>query len=94
MSMPQQATPDKNIETHALYKNRVWRMTHGVRVQAHDYDGTLYAFEVTQRTKCLGTLIPTDIEDMRRMESILDKNQSINGFPCNDQFGTIIHVTN
>lgn len=91
--MLQRTTPDKNIETYALYENRVWKMTNGVRVQARDYDGTLYAFEVTQCTKCLGTLIPTDVEDMKRMKRILDNNQSINGFACNDQFGTIIHVS-
>ena len=74
------------------FKNRNWRLSHGVCVETHQYDDTLYAFEFTQHGKCLGTVIPNDIGDMCRMEYILDNNISVDGFKCNDEFNTIIHV--
>lgn len=75
-----------------LFKNRTWHLSHGVMVQTHIYDGSLYAFEVTQRGKCLGTLIPNNIGDMMRMSYILDNDMSLDGFRCNDEFDTVIRV--
>lgn len=70
-----------------------WELSHGVRVQTHPYDDTLYAFEVTQHKVCLGTLIPNDVGDMERMRYVLDNDLSIDGFECNDEFGTVIQVS-
>lgn len=69
-----------------------WKLSYDVRVQTHQYDDTLYAFEVTQHKQCLGTMIPNDIGDMVRMKYVLDKDLPIDGFQCNDEFGTVIRV--
>jgi hypothetical protein len=74
------------------FKNRTWTLSHGVRVQTHPYDDVLYAFEVTQHTVCLGTLIPNDVGDMERMKYVLDNDLSLDGFECNNGFGTVIQV--
>lgn len=74
------------------FKNLSWNLSHGVRVRTHQYDDTLYAFEVTQRNTCLGTIIPQNIGDMERMKYVLDNDLPIDGFECNDDFGTLIHV--
>lgn len=75
-----------------LFKDRTWRLSHDVCVETHQYDDALYAFECTQRNRCLGTVIPKDIGDMLRMEYILDNDIPVDGFKCNDEFNTIIHV--
>lgn len=75
-----------------VFENQSWILSHGVRVQTHHYDGMLYAFEVTQYNTCLGTIIPNDVGDMNRMKYVLDNDLSIDGFECNDEFGTVIRV--
>lgn len=75
-----------------MFKDLSWELSHGVRVRTHKYDETLYAFEITQYKQCLGTLIPNSIGDMKRMKYVLDNDLPIDGFECNDGFGTIIHV--
>lgn len=69
-----------------------WELPHGVRVQTHQYDDILYAFEVTQHKQCLGTMIPNNIGDMERVKYLLDNDQSLDGFACNDEFGTVIRI--
>ena len=77
--------------THT-FENRRWKLSHGVNVLTHKYDDTLYAFEISQYGRCLGTLIPKDVGDMLRMAYVLDNDISLDGFKCNDDFDTIIHV--
>lgn len=74
------------------FENRSWVLSHGVRVQTHPYDDMLYAFEVTQHNTCLGNLIPNNVGDMERMAYVLDNDLSLDGFECNDGFGTVIRV--
>ena len=74
------------------FKDKHWMLSNGVRVQTHPYDDTLYAFEVTQQKRCLGTIIPLVQEDMERLRYILDNDLSLNGIKCNDEFGTLIRV--
>lgn len=74
------------------FRDLAWTLPHGVRVQTHNYDNTLCAFEVTQHKTCLGTLIPSNIGDMERLKYVLDHNLSIDGFECNDGFGTVIEI--
>jgi DNA-directed RNA polymerase subunit L len=69
-----------------------WELSHGVRVRTHRYDDTLYAFEITQHDKCLGTLIPNTIGDMERIKYVLDNDLPLDGYECNDEFKTIIKV--
>ncbi|MGX1195790.1 hypothetical protein [Metabacillus sp. SLBN-84] len=78
--------------TPSGYSNLSWTLSHDVRVVTHQYDDTLYAFEVTQHLTCLGTVIPNSIGDMERMKYVLDHNLPIDGFQCNDEFGTVIRV--
>lgn len=72
--------------------NRTWKLSHGVRVTAHNYDHTLCAFEILQYKRCLGTFIPNNIGDMERMVYLLDNDLSIEGFHCNDPFDTVIQI--
>lgn len=74
------------------FKDKQWVLSHGVRVETHPYDDTLYAFEVTQQKRCLGTIIPLVQKDMERLRYILDNDLSLDGIKCNDEFGTLIRV--
>lgn len=82
------------IEQHIknTFHNRTWKLSHGVHVQTHKYDDTLYAFEVTQNKRCLGTIIPKNITNMYQMEYVLNNDITLDGFKCNDDFNTIIRV--
>lgn len=85
-------TPTLTATDPQTFRNLSWELSHGVRVKTHNYDDTLCAFEVTQHKQCLGTLIPNNIGDMERLKYVLDNGQSIDGFECNDGFGTVIRV--
>ncbi|WP_078598617.1 hypothetical protein [Evansella clarkii] len=86
------ATPTPTAPNPHDFSDLTWELSHGVRVQTQQYDDTLYAFEVTQHDKCLGTLIPNNFGDMERMKYVLDNNLPLDGFECNDEFGTVIRV--
>jgi hypothetical protein len=91
--MPGNGTASPTLTKPHPFENASWDLSHGVRVQTHQYDDTLYAFEVTQHDICLGTLIPNNVGDMERMKYVLDHDLSIDGFECNDEFGTVIRVS-
>lgn len=80
------------LKAPSPFENQTWTLSHGVRVQTHPYDDMLYAFEVTQHNTCLGTLIPNNIGDMERMKYVLDNDLPLDGFECNDEFGTVIQI--
>mgnify|MGYP005831531281 CR=1 FL=1 len=86
------STPAHTAPDPQAFRNLSWELSHGVRVKTHNYDDTLCAFEVTQHHQCLGTMIPNNIGDMERLKYVLDNNLSIDGFECNDDFGTVIRV--
>lgn len=69
-----------------------WSLKNGVSVRTEPYDDSLYAFEVTQYGKCLGTIIPNDEGDMHRLKYMLDNGSDIDGMSCNDDFDTVICV--
>lgn len=85
-------TPTLTAPDPQAFRNLSWELSHGVRVKTHNYDDTLCAFEVTQYKQCLGTMIPNNIGDMERLKYVLDNGLSIDGFECNDGFGTVIRV--
>lgn len=82
-----------NENIHERFKEREWKLSKQVSVRTHHYDKALYAFEFKQGHACIGTFIPKSTDEMYRMENVLNQDMCINGFECNDGFGTILHVT-
>lgn len=86
--MPKNRTQD----TFLPFVNHRWQYPDGLIVTAHNYDDALLAFEVVQYRKALGTLVPKNAAETRYLLNVLKNGESIDGFHCNDGFGTIIRI--